>query len=108
MAIERKNSSFVVGYESLKQAIERKDNQERVKLSKSLGVDKTKPLQKSKATMALEDSERFRTMKDHFVPIEELVSLLESDLTLGLTEDIARKKFITHGPNKLSEQTGVP
>ena len=107
MAIQRRNSSFIIGFEALKQSIERQNSQEKVKLEKQIGKDKVTVDKKSKST-ALADSERFRSMKEHIIPLDELVSSLESDLVLGLTEDQARQKLTTVGPNKLSEKKALP
>ena len=104
MAIVRTNSSFIIGFEQMKQKIELAQNADKKKDSKAKGEDKAA---KSKAA-ALEDTEAFRNMREHIVSLEELCSQFDTDLTLGLTEIHAQEKLKAFGPNKLTEKQTTP
>ena len=109
MAIKRTDSSFVIGFEHLKQQIELADNADRVKHKMGKGVDKAaKEKGKGSNMEAVKDTEAFRDMTEHFVPLDELCSKLETDMERGLNEDIASHKLTTIGPNRLTEKKPTP
>lgn len=109
MAIRRTESSFIIGFEELKQRIELAENAEQSKQEVKKGIDKAaKGKNKEKTMDAVKDTEAFRSMTEHYVPLDELCSKLETDPETGLTPDVAAQKLRTLGPNKLTEKKPKP
>lgn len=104
--MRRADSTFIIGFEHIKQEIELSDIADNFKGSKNKGKDKTTA--KSKSASALSDTEAFRAMTEHIVPLEELASRLETDLDNGLLEEQATQKLKKNGPNKLTEKRAMP
>lgn len=105
MEVRRADSSLIVGLEEMKQEIERADQAEKFKHKPSKGVDK---ISESKKKSAVSGTENFRTMTEHIVTVEELCDRLETDPINGMTEEKARMKLATIGPNRLSEKKALP
>jgi sodium/potassium-transporting ATPase subunit alpha len=105
MDIKRTNSSFIIGLETFKQKIERDETAGKVKIDLK-GSDKA--AKGKKKSDVLSDTEAFRTMREHIVPIEELCSTLEVDIHKGLSEQQATAKIRTFGPNRLTEVKALP
>ena len=111
MAIKRTESSFIIGFEQLKQQMELADNAEKSKPKVGKGIDKAakgKEKDKSNNMEAVKDTEAFRDMTEHFIPLDQLCSKLETDMERGLNEDIAAQKLNSIGPNKLTEKKATP
>ena len=114
MTIRRADSTFIIGFEQIKQKIELSQDPDNKK-HHAHGSDKAttsresarKKAAKSKAA-ALEDSEAFRNMREHITTIEELCQQFETDSIYGLTNSLAQDKLRTFGPNKLTEKKTIP
>lgn len=108
MAIRRVNSSFVIGFEKLKQQIELSENSDKYRKEHiGKGKDKAAKSKKDKDFIA-SDTEAFRSMTEHIVPLDQLSGSLETDLSRGLTEQQANNKLNVMGPNKLTEKKSLP
>lgn len=109
MAIKRNDSTFIIGFEELKQKMELADNAEKAQREINKGIDKAEKASKeNRSRDAIKDTEAFRTMTDHYIPIEDLCFKLETNLETGLTEQIASNKMRIFGPNKLTERKPTP
>ncbi|CAG9330062.1 unnamed protein product [Blepharisma stoltei] len=110
--LRRTSSSFIIGFQQLKDQIEIKEHAERIANEENLkkGITK-KPKEtkgKDKQDDAIKNTEAFRDMVEHKIPLEELSRNLETDLDRGLPEEIARNKLKVFGENKLTEKVGMP
>ena len=104
MSIRRVDSTFVIGFQDLMNKIELADAAANIIGDKHKGSDKLLPERPS----AFDETEAFRTMTEHHIPINELCSILETSEDSGLTEENALKKLINFGPNKLTEKKSLP
>ncbi|CAG9328025.1 unnamed protein product [Blepharisma stoltei] len=68
----------------------------------------SKETSSSKTDAAIKNSEAFREMVEHKIPLRELAGKLETDYDSGLNESSARAKLKVFGENKLSEKKGLP
>ena len=102
-SIFRKDSSFIIGFEALKQQIELSESADKHKQNIK-GIDKIT----AKNKVALNASEAFRNMTDHVISLDELSLRLETDLVAGLSEEQANDKIKIFGTNKLTERRATP
>ena len=109
MAIQRTNSSFIIGFEELKQRIELANDAESVRSDMSKGIDKaSKGKKDKKSNDAVKATEAFRTMTEHYISLDNLCSKLETNAESGLREDVAKSKLNVLGPNRLTERKPTP
>ena len=109
--IRRTKSSFVLGFEHLKQQIELADKSEKAKKNVRKGVDKAAKNKEEKKTGDLDfvkATEAFREMTEHYISLDELCSKLNTDYIRGLTEDKVERKLKEFGYNKLTEKKAIP
>ena len=102
-SIFRKDSSFIIGFEALKQQIELSESADKHKQNIK-GIDKIT----AKNKVALNASEAFRNMTDHVISLDELSLRLETDLVAGLSEEQANEKIKIFGTNKMTERRATP
>jgi sodium/potassium-transporting ATPase subunit alpha len=56
---------------------------------------------------AIQLAEKFKSMTDHKIPIEEFEAKFGTNVKTGLTNEEAEARLIRNGPNKLSEKAGT-
>ena len=79
------------------------DNASKFKDSKSKESDRAGQKQS-----LLADTEAFRSMKEHIIPLSDLCNQLETDINRGLTQEHAQTKLKLIGPNRLTEKKPTP
>ena len=100
-ALVRQTSSQIIAVaETIRQ------NLENVQTRDHLSEAVTKPGKgKDKVKSAIDNSEKFRQMEEHRVPIGDLLRSLDVESAdLGLSEESARRRLEMEGPNALTEQ----
>lgn len=105
MAIQRVDSSFIIGFQQIRQSIELAVSQENSEVNSQCFPIKSSKKEKS---LALSITEAFGKMTEHKILLEDLSERLECDFTQGLTEDQARNKQKTYGLNRISDNKETP